>query len=106
MASTSTPAPLGSRRTRRPGSRLSGLGLIKSPPSVPTSPLPTQGTRDLYWDQCQHGSWYFLPWHRGYLMALEAQLRADIVSLGGPADWALPYRNYFGGEDGSQNVMP
>ena len=21
---------------------------------------------------CQHGSWYFLPWHRGYLIAFEA----------------------------------
>lgn len=81
-------------------------GFIDAPPKVPTSPLPASEVRALYWNQCQHQSWYFPPWHRGYLLALEAQLRADIVSLGGPADWALPYWNYFGGQDGSQYQMP
>ncbi|OJA46543.1 tyrosinase [Burkholderia ubonensis] len=79
---------------------------IQSPPSVPTTPLPNHATQERYWNQCQHGSWYFLPWHRGYLMALEAQLRADIVSLGGPATWALPYWNYFGGAQGADAQMP
>lgn len=79
---------------------------ITSPPGVPATPLPSQSTQDKYWNQCQHGSWYFLPWHRGYLMALEAQLRADIKSLGGPSTWALPYWNYFGGAQGVQAVMP
>jgi tyrosinase len=83
-----------------------GWGFIMSPPSVPTSPLPDQATLNRYWNQCQHGSWYFFPWHRGYLMALEAQLRQDIISLGGPANWALPYWNYFGGNGGSQYEMP
>lgn len=81
-------------------------GFITAPPQVPTSPLPAADVRELFWNQCQHQSWYFLPWHRGYLLALEAQLRADIVSLGGPADWALPYWNYFGGDKGSQYQMP
>ncbi|GAB2920164.1 tyrosinase family protein [Paraburkholderia jirisanensis] len=83
-----------------------GWGFAKSPPTVPTQPLPNQATMDKYWNQCQHGSWFFLPWHRGYLLALEAQLRADIVSLGGPASWALPYWNYFGGPQGSHAQMP
>lgn len=65
---------------------------VDAPPSVPTSPVPSDRTM---WDNCQHGSWYFVPWHRGYLMALEAQLRADIIAAGGPASWALPYWNYF-----------
>lgn len=81
-------------------------GDITSPPAVPATPLPKQATQDQYWNQCQHGSWYFLPWHRGYLMALEAQLRADILSLGGPGTWALPYWDYFGGAQGVQAVMP
>ncbi len=71
-------------------------GFIEAPPAVPTQPLPKTETREAFWNQCQHGTWYFLPWHRGYLFALEAQLRADIVSLGGPKDWALPYWDYFG----------
>jgi tyrosinase len=56
-----------------------------------------------YWDQCQHGSWYFLPWHRGYLIAFEKVIRAAVVAAGGPADWALPYWNYF---KPNQNQLP
>lgn len=56
--------------------------------------LPEQSVRDSYWTQCQHGSWYFLPWHRGYLASLEAIVRDAIIKLGGPNHWALPYWNY------------
>lgn len=73
-----------------------GWAYIQSPPKVPTSPLPTQGVQDRFWNQCQHQSWYFCPWHRGYLIAIESQIRAAVISLGGPHDWALPYWNYFG----------
>ena len=48
-----------------------------------------------YWNECQHGSWFFLPWHRGYLLAFEANIRDEVVRLKGPTDWALPYWNYF-----------
>jgi tyrosinase len=78
---------------------------IPAPPAVPTKPLPKSGVSDQYWDQCQHQSWYFLPWHRGYLMALEAQVRADVIKLGGPSTWALPYWNYFGPDD-EFNIPP
>jgi tyrosinase len=48
---------------------------------------------------CQHGSWFFTPWHRMYLLHFEEILRAVIVAENGPADWALPYWNYgLGGE--------
>ncbi|HYW70720.1 MAG TPA: tyrosinase family protein [Pyrinomonadaceae bacterium] len=73
-----------------------GWGHLPAPPAVPTTPLPTVAVRNLYWDQCQHQSWYFPPWHRGYLYALEAHVRAAVVGLGGPKTWALPYWNYFG----------
>lgn len=73
-----------------------GWGHLPAPPQVPTTPLPSASLAKLYWDQCQHQSWYFPPWHRGYLIALEAQIRAAVVSLHGPATWALPYWNYFG----------
>lgn len=65
--------------------------------------LPSRSLRDQYWDQCQHGSWYFLPWHRGYLLGLEACLRAVVEDQGGPSDWALPYWNYF---TAGQNALP
>lgn len=72
-----------------------GWGYLPSPPTVPTSPLPSQRLQDQYWDQCQHQTWYFAPWHRGYLFALEAHVRTTVISLGGPPDWALPYWNYL-----------
>jgi tyrosinase len=66
------------------------LGYLSS-----TDPMPSNADIRTYWNQCQHGSWYFLPWHRGYLIAFEAVVRDAVVKLGGPADWALPYWNYF-----------
>jgi tyrosinase len=81
-----------------------GWGHLPAPPKVPTTPVPAPAVKALYWNQCQHQSWYFPPWHRGYLLALEAQIRAAVVSLGGPATWALPYWNYFG--PSSQYKMP
>jgi tyrosinase len=65
---------------------------------------PSDSDMKTYWDQCQHGSWYFLPWHRGYLLALEAVVRDAITQLGGPgARWALPYWNYL---KPNQNTLP
>jgi tyrosinase len=61
----------------------------------PSEPAPSSAVIRQFWTQCQHGSWYFLPWHRGYLLALEANIRAAVVALGGPEEWALPYWNYF-----------
>jgi tyrosinase len=46
------------------------------------------------WDQCEHNSWFFLPWHRAYLHHFEKIVRAAVVDAGGPADWALPYWEY------------
>lgn len=65
---------------------------------------PTADNIATYFDQCQHQSWYFLPWHRGYLLALENQIRREIELLGGPSGtWALPYWNYF---EAGRNVIP
>ncbi|MGF1550795.1 MAG: tyrosinase family protein [Sphingomonadaceae bacterium] len=47
-----------------------------------------------WWDQCQHQSWFFLPWHRGYLAHFEAIVADAVAGLAGPADWALPYWDY------------
>lgn len=65
--------------------------------------MPSNSDVATYWQQCQHGSWYFVPWHRGYLLGLEAVIRDAIAPLGGPADWALPYWNYFGE---NENQLP
>ncbi len=56
------------------------------------------------WNQCQHRSWYFLPWHRMLLYRFEEIVRAAVVATGGPADWALPYWNY--GLGGRNATLP
>lgn len=56
------------------------------------------------WDQCRHGSWYFVVWHRLYLYFFERIVRGEVVAAGGPSDWALPYWNYDGG--GNHNTLP
>src|SRR5205807_449509 len=77
-----------------------GWGSLPAPPLVPTKPEPSTNVSKLYWDQCQHQSWFFPPWHRGYLLALEAQIRAIVLKLpDGPSTWALPYWNYLGPGD-------
>lgn len=68
--------------------------------------LPGPDVQKRFWEQCQHQSWYFLPWHRGYLYAFEEIVRSAVVTQGGPADWALPYWNYSTDTDPSAREMP
>ncbi|MGV0743829.1 tyrosinase family protein [Mycolicibacterium sp. XJ870] len=62
-------------------SAIHGLANTPPPPGAP-------------WNECQHASWYFAPWHRMYLHHFEEIVRAEIIALNGPSDWALPYWNY------------
>lgn len=57
---------------------------------IPRSRWPRGAT----WNECQHSSWFFLPWHRIYLHYFERVVRQAVVSLRGPDDWALPYWDY------------
>ena len=68
--------------------------------------LPSNNVQTRFWEQCQHQSWYFLPWHRGYLYAFEEIVRGAVVAQGGPADWALPYWNYSKGHDPAARILP
>ena len=64
------------------------------PFAVPGEAMPSAADQKSFWKQCQHGSWFFLPWHRIYLYYFEAIIASTVVALGGPQDWALPYWNY------------
>ncbi len=46
------------------------------------------------WNQCRHGSWYFISWHRMYVYFFESIVRQIVIEQGGPTDWALPYWDY------------
>lgn len=53
--------------------------------------------------QCQHNSWYFLPWHRIYLYYFEEIVRAALrevpeVDEELRSTWTLPYWDYGRGE--------
>ena len=78
-----------------------GYGYIEA-----TTPLPPAAARRRDWDQCQHQSGYFLPWHRGYLAAFEAIVRASIVKQGGPTTWALPYWDYNEAGNAKARTLP
>jgi tyrosinase len=75
--------------------------------AVHAVPAGEQG--DDFRDQCQHGSWFFLPWHRAYLYWFERILRAAIQADASVSDdvkesWALPYWNY--GRGGKYASLP
>ncbi|MEA2361654.1 MAG: hypothetical protein QOD71_799 [Thermoleophilaceae bacterium] len=61
---------------------------------------------DPLWNGCQHGSWFFLPWHRIYIWYFEQIVRSVVIESGGPDDWALPYWNYTDGPPGSAALPP
>jgi tyrosinase len=67
------------------------------------------GKADGYLNECQHSSWYFIPWHRWYLYYFERMVRAVLREIPEvPADvadeWALPYWNY--GKPGGETLRP
>jgi tyrosinase len=77
-----------------------GAGLLS-----PTEPIPDDLTNGTYGDQCQHGSWFFVSWHRGYLSAFEAIVAAKVKELTGD-DWALPYWNYLDSSNPNARRVP
>jgi tyrosinase len=66
----------------------------RDPLANQTEQQPSAADRKKFWTQCQHNSWFFLPWHRMYLSVFEQIVAAAVTRLGGPDDWALPYWNY------------
>ncbi len=71
-----------------------------------STPLPSRQDQTTFWDQCQHQTAFFLPWHRGYLGCFEEIIAATVVSLGGPAGWALPYWNYSDTTNPNAPLLP
>lgn len=82
------------------------LGWVQAGVSETSDPVPPTSETDETWNQCQHGTWYFLPWHRGYLAAFEAIVAKAVKDLGGPDEWALPYWNYLNASDPSARDIP
>lgn len=59
-------------------------------------------TSDPIWSSCQHGSWFFLPWHRMYLAAFERIVQHHL----GDDGWSLPYWYAIDPERPRRGVLP
>jgi tyrosinase len=75
-------------------------------PFLSAGPVPKKSVTDAFWSQCQHGTWFFLPWHRMYLGLFEQIVRAAVVKLGGPSNWTLPYWNYSDAKNPAAKTIP
>ena len=66
---------------------------------------PVIGTPQPAWSTCQHGSFFFLAWHRMYLYYFERILRASVrQALHNPTyEFNLPFWNY---EDPNLRTLP
>src|SRR3712207_6651950 len=67
-----------------------------------TRPDGQVDTSDPLWCNCQHGSWYFLPWHRMYLLTFEQMVQQAI----GDDTWSLPYWDPMDPDDPDKAVLP
>lgn len=76
------------------------------PLARPGEALPSPAERDRFWAQCQHGTWFFLPWHRLYLAYFEQIIAGIVAEQGGPDDWALPYWNYSNAANPNARRLP
>lgn len=54
------------------------------------------------WCNCQHGSWYFLPWHRMYLAAFERIIQHLLED----ESWSLPYWYSIDPDDPGKAALP
>ena len=59
-------------------------------------------TSNPFWCNCQHGSWFFLPWHRMYLAAFERIIQFHLED----DQWSLPYWYAIDPDDERKAVLP
>jgi tyrosinase len=81
-------------------------GHAHDPFAVRGETLPANAAQQQFWNQCQHQTWFFLPWHRNYLACFEEIVAATVVKLGGPQGWALPYWNYSDTSNPNAQSLP
>jgi len=65
-----------------------GVQAMKNLPS--SNPRSWVAQAQIHFDHCPHRNWWFLPWHRAYLLYFEAIIR----KLSAHDEFALPYWNW------------
>jgi tyrosinase len=99
--------PLNDPRSWRYQAAIHDYVRSQDPLGTPSDALPSTALQQQFWRQCQHFSWFFLPWHRMYLFYFEQIIIDAIKELGGPhADWALPYWNYSDNANANARRLP
>src|SRR5215212_7488142 len=98
--------PLRNPTSWRYQAAMHGYDRAGDPLAGPGDQVPSAATRRRFWNQCQHNSWFFLPWHRMYLRYFEQIVAATVSRLGGPADWALPYWDYSKASNPNARRLP
>jgi tyrosinase len=64
------------------------VAAMKALPS--SNPISWVAQANIHFNKCPHGCWFFLPWHRAYLLYFERICR----KVTGDATFALPYWNW------------
>lgn len=64
------------------------VAAMKALPS--SNPISWQAQAEIHNNKCPHGCWFFLPWHRAYLLYFERICR----KVTGDQTFALPYWNW------------
>jgi tyrosinase len=59
-------------------------------------------THPKLWGSCRHNSWFFLPWHRLYLLSFERIVQFHLKD----DTWSLPYWDYTKPADESSRLLP
>jgi tyrosinase len=77
----------------------------RDPLASPSDTLPSNPEIETFWNQCQHNSWFFLPWHRMYLAVFEMIVARVVADLGG-GSWTLPYWNYSDATNPDARTLP
>jgi tyrosinase len=62
----------------------------------------TPDTSNPLWSKCQHGSWFFLAWHRMYLRAFELAIQDALKD----DEWSLPYWYAIDPTDADKSILP
>ncbi|MDQ3934455.1 MAG: tyrosinase family protein [Actinomycetota bacterium] len=64
--------------------------------------VPRSVNHPKFWSSCRHNSWFFLPWHRLYLLEFERIVQLHL----GDDTWSLPYWDYTKPDDESARLLP
>ena len=86
-AGLATRRPIGSMQANDPILASYRLAVERMKALPASDPRSWNSIAEIHNNNCPHGNWFFLPWHRAYLIAFERACR----QISGNENFALPY---------------